>query len=238
MSENNDLAKRFDAFARAYTLREENDRIYTYIAMEGPEGNRREVRHMIDAGDLARAARALDALPMGHQGGDLAAAIAAALDDLWPQVAPDGWMRESHEVQTILQAVSANQTVLGGVTIDELARAIDPDTWDLSYTPEYANRCEAFRNGMFGVSREAAERVQALLAHRAETGAAVAGPVALPASGDVARAVQEYTAHQPRVAVGVRYWCGVCEISMDGRHVAMMHAMERALAVHESRPKA
>lgn len=225
MSENKDLAERFRAFVMAWNQRRDaGDLIYSYGTMEGAEGARREAIHAIAADDLVRAARALDAMPECTCTGASQDAGGGYFEHL---LEPDPECPEHFP-----------QNALGGVGVDDIARVIDPLDWAISDAPQYAHLPEGARDGLRRNSREAAERVQALLAHRAETGAAMADSVGLPASDDVARAVQEYMAHRPRVAVGVRYWCGVCEISMDGRHVAMMHAMERALAVHESRPKA
>lgn len=153
MSENTDLAKRFDALARAWTMREESDKVYTYITMEGPEGARREVKHEVTARDLATAARALWAMPVCSCTGESQDAGGGYFEYL-PE--PDPECPEHFP-----------QNALGGVTRDEIARVIAPEDWALSDAPQYAHLPDAARDGLRRNSREAAERVRALLAAKA-----------------------------------------------------------------------
>lgn len=152
MSENTDLAKRFDALARAWTMREESDKVYTYVTMEGPEGARREVKHEVNARDLATAARALWAMPVCSCTGESQDAGGGYFEHL---LEPDPECPEHFP-----------QNALGCVTRDEIARAIAPEDWAFSDAPQYAHLPDAARDGLRRNSREAAERVRQLLASK------------------------------------------------------------------------
>lgn len=165
MSENKDLAERFRAFMAAWNQRRDaGDLIYSYGTMEGPEDARRERIHTIAADDLVRAAAALESAPectcawYGQSAGGGYVEMLADPDPGCLVHFPNG----------------ANVCV----AVDDVARVIDPQNWALSDAPQYAHLPEEARDGLRRNSREAATRVQALLAHRKEAATVTPGMVA------------------------------------------------------------